>query len=773
MRLLQTYAQVMDLKDYQRCVFEELEEYAENVAQFRGISAIQNPAEVAFVSRTNKPWQPLTQNPGTPFVCVKVPTGGGKTLIAAHAAGLLYDALLQDKDDRGIILWLTPSDTIRSQTLRALKDPDHPYRRVLESGFSGTVNVVDNTEALRIRPDQVRDGVTVVVSTMQAMKREDKEGLKAYQDNGYLQAHFTAEDELAGVPFSLFEVIRRQRPLIIADEGHNAKTVLALDLIESLEPSFVLELTATPAERSNVLSEVSALELKEEQMVKLPINLTNETHWEAALRNAVHKRDELEEVARREREETGEYIRPMLLVQAEQEKEHPDKVHVARVKEFLVGELGIPEGRIKIKTGKQDELGATDLLAEGVEVRYIITRDALREGWDAPFAYVLASVFNLGSPTAVEQLLGGILRLPNVREKHNEELNEGYVYTSAEQFNKAVGSIVKGMVENGYSANEVRTGPAQPRYTETMQARRAGLSIPLMAVKANGEARELRYVTHLLGDGFNIDDLGFELDGLGDSRAQEAKVDVVDRDGLFVTEMSEAQNYGGNGAVEGDAADLTRWLLKKIGAYRELADKDLRRYIDRALREIQKKHRPEELYSMKYQIRNRIQESLNAYYLGWSERSYEELKDKGDLTADPGVAYRIPDEMELPRSQCTTSFQKSIFEFPGKLNAEELEFAGKLDALDNVACWYRNSDRDDFSLQGYWKAKFNPDLITFTKTGKIAVLEYKGEDRVTNEDSRYKESLGDEWASLDPESRYFKMVTRANIQSTLREIEEL
>jgi type III restriction enzyme len=220
-------------------------------------------------------------------------------------------------------------------------------------------------------------------------------------------------------------------------------------------------------------------------------------------------------------------------------------------------------------------------------------------------------------------------------------------------------------------------------------------------------------------------------------------------------------------------ADLTRWLLKKIGAYRELADKDLRRYIDTALQELQKKHSPQKLYGMKYQIRDRLQECLNAHYLRWTERGYEELKDKGDLTAEPGVAYRIPDEMELPRSQCTISFQRSIFEFPGKLNAEELEFAGKLDALDNVACWYRNPDKDGFSLQGYWKARFNPDLIAFTDSGKTAVLEYKGEDRVTNEDSRYKESLGNDWAALDPERRYFKMVTKGNMQSTLKEIEEL
>jgi type III restriction enzyme len=247
----------------------------------------------------------------------------------------------------------------------------------------------------------------------------------------------------------------------------------------------------------------------------------------------------------------------------------------------------------------------------------------------------------------------------------------------------------------------------------------------------------------------------------------------VDKDRLFVTEMSEASSYGGNGTVEGDTGDLTRWLLKKIGRYDELADRDLRRYIDRALEGLRELYRPEELHRRKYQIRDRIQEKLDAHYLSWAERSYEGLKKRGDLVADSRVAYRIPGELERPRSQCTTSFQKSIFEFPGKLDAEELEFAGKLDTLDNVACWYRNLDKDGFFLQGYWRAKFNPDFIAFTENEKVAVLEYKGEDRVTNEDSRYKERLGNDWAVLDPECRYFKMVTKGNMQSTLKEIEDL
>lgn len=601
---------------------------------------------------------------------------------------------------------------------------------------------------------------------MQAMKREDKEGLKAYEDNGSLQQHFTGEE---GVTFSLFEVIRREKPLIIADEGHNAKTVLALDLIESLEPSFVLELTATPHERSNVLSEVSALELKEEQMVKLPINLTNETHWEAALRGAVEKRNELEEVARRERNSTGEYIRPMLLVQAEQEKESPERVHVSRVREFLTGELGIPEEQVKIKTGKQDELGSTDLMAEDVGVRYIITRDALREGWDAPFAYVLASVFNLGSPKAVEQLLGRILRLPNVREKQNPELNEGHVYTSAEQFNRAVDSIVKGMVENGYSAREVKASSTGPKYTEVMQARRGGLSVPLMAVSTEGGARELRYVQDLLGDAFNVQNLDADVGDLNDPEAQGARVDVREKDTLFVTEMSEAASYGGGG----DLADLTRWTLSKVGRYDELADRDLRHYIDRVLQSLLEDYSPEELYRAKYQIRDRIQRKLDAHYLSWAERTYEKLKKEGRLTADPGVAYHLPEELELPTGQCTVSFRKSVFEYPGKLNTEELEFAGKLDALDNVSLWYRNPDKNGFALQGYRRTRFNPDFIAFTGSGRIAVLEYKGEDRESNEDTRYKEGLGDDWAALDPERRYFRVVTKANMQGVLKEIQGL
>lgn len=767
------------LKDYQQRVLDELAAYSEAVAEERDRGS-RDSADVAFYRTTRQTWQPLTNNPDTPFVCVKIPTGGGKTLVAAHAAGIVFDRLLQHKQERGLVLWTTPSETIRSQTLRALKDEGHPYRKALESSFSVPLYVMDNKEALSLRPDQVREGITVIVSTMQALKRTDKEGLKFYEDNGYLRPHFSGEEEREDRNFSLFEVVRRERPLIIADEGHNAKTGLALDVIESLNPSFVLELTATPLERSNVLCAVSALDLKQEQMVKLPVNLHNLRSWQDTLREAVSRRQELEEVAKEERAETGEYIRPMLLIQAEVEKASADKVHVARIKEYLTDELKIPESQVKIRTGKQDELGDTDLMAEDVEVRYIITRDALREGWDAPFAYVLASVYRLSSPTAVEQLLGRVLRLPSVREKRRPELNEAYVYTSAEEFNKVLNTIVKGMVENGYSRDEVRIKDASGKtapYTITMQARHRELTIPLLAVEdgeSGGKRRELRYVHDLLGPEFGLKGLDFHPGALNDPASERGRVDV-DQDASIKREVLDPSVASRNGFV-GNRDDLVSWLLQKIGKYNEVADSELLGYVELAVNELLKAYPLDLLHRARYQIRDKIRAHLSEHYLKWTRQKYEVIKTSANektLIADPGVAFEVPAEKQLPVSQCGTSYSKSVFEYPGKMNAEESELATVLDGLDNIRCWYRNEDKDEFALQGYRRPKFNPDFIAFTNSGRVAVLEYKGEDRLSNEDTLYKEELGNDWAALDPDTRYFGLVGKSDVQDTLRQIARL
>ncbi len=76
---------------------------------------------------------------------------------------------------------------------------------------------------------------------------------------------------------------------------------------------------------------------------------------------------------------------------------------------------GIPEKEIAIKTGDKDELKNVDLLSPDCPIRYIITVNALKEGWDCPFAYVLATVANRTSTVDVEQIWGVCFGCPTRR----------------------------------------------------------------------------------------------------------------------------------------------------------------------------------------------------------------------------------------------------------------------------------------------------------------------------------------------------------------------
>ena len=143
------------------------------------------------------------------------------------------------------------------------------------------------------------------------------------------------------------------------------------------------------------------------------------------------------------------------LMQAEQEKEDKKKIYVQKIIDFLIEE-GIDESEIAIKTGKQDQISDIDLFSKKCPIRYILTVNALKEGWDNSFAYVLISVANIESRISVEQTIGRIIRLPNTKEKKQEDLNVSYVYTSSRNFKEAASSLEKGLLANGYSKKDFK-----------------------------------------------------------------------------------------------------------------------------------------------------------------------------------------------------------------------------------------------------------------------------------------------------------------------------
>ena len=68
--------------------------------------------------------------------------------------------------------------------------------------------------------------------------------------------------------------------------------------------------------------------------------------------------------------------------------------------------MGIPKNQIAVKTSDVDDLKGQNLMSRDCEIRYIITVNALKEGWDCPFAYILASLANRTSTVDVEQIFG-------------------------------------------------------------------------------------------------------------------------------------------------------------------------------------------------------------------------------------------------------------------------------------------------------------------------------------------------------------------------------
>jgi type III restriction enzyme len=454
---------VITLKDYQERVLDSLRHF------FHQCSKDGRP-EAAFEAvqlqngRLPTPYFPVHAAglaPGMPYVCLRVPTGGGKTLLACYAAGLAMSEL--SHAERAVVLWLVPSNTILDQTADALRDPRHPYRRALELSC-GAVEVVTIEEALHLSRATVDGQTVVIVATIQSFRVEDTTGRKVYDQNGSFAEHLlnAPADRLAellpgadGKPKpSLVNMLRLRRPIVIVDEAHNARTDLSFSTLGNVSPSCIVEFTATPARAkhpSNVLHYVSAMELKAANMVKLPLRVITRhpSQRDQLLAEVITLRADLEKLAVAEAQQTGEYLRPILLLQAERIDA------CAPLRDRLVGEFGVAHDEVKISTGKLDELKKVDDIASPkCPVRFIITVEKLREGWDCPFAYVLCGLKETHSATAIEQIVGRILRLPHAQAKRHPDLNCAYAFSVSGSLTEVLAELREALESNGFTAAE-------------------------------------------------------------------------------------------------------------------------------------------------------------------------------------------------------------------------------------------------------------------------------------------------------------------------------
>lgn len=449
----------MELKPYQKQVIDDLAFFLEKIQETKNVVT----AYASFWE--NHPKTPLQPTLGTaiesyknnikgvPHVCVKVPTAGGKTFIACNALKTIFDAF--DFEKPKAVVWLVPSTTILDQTIKNLKDISHPYRQKINTHFGNKVEIFDKATLLNgngFSPSSVREQLSIFVLSFDSIRTANKEGRKVFQENGALQTFITDLPENEEI--SLMAVIKMLNPVLIVDESHNAETDLSVEMLKNFNPSFILDLTATPRKNSNIISFIDAIALKQENMVKLPVIVYNHQDKTDVIISALDLQKKLENAAKQERKNGGKYIRPIVLFQA-QPKNATDSIDFEKLKAKLIA-LNIPKEQIRIKTATINEIKNEDLMHENCKVRYIITINALKEGWDCPFAYILASLADKSSAVDVEQILGRVLRQPYVSKHSSPFLNLSYVLTASSKFDATLVNIVKGLNKAGFSDKSAR-----------------------------------------------------------------------------------------------------------------------------------------------------------------------------------------------------------------------------------------------------------------------------------------------------------------------------
>jgi type III restriction enzyme len=749
-----------------------------------------------------------------PNICLKVPTGGGKTLLAACALERIQTDYL--KSQTGFILWVVPSEAIYRQTWRQLADREHPYRQILERTSGGRVKLLEKGDAFTRR--DVDGQLCIMLLMLPSAARVSKETLRLFKDSGRFTSFFPIEDDspanqrlLDAVPNldindlsdqgwmqgiapgalsvkqSLGNVLKLARPVVVIDEGHRAYTDTARNTLYGFNPRFILELSATPNTRgrhqSNVLVNVPGKALKEEEMIKLPVNVINEAKggWKHTLTVAHAQLEELTKDAVALQAETGRYIRPIMLVRVERTgREQRDSafVHAEDVREYLLENLGVREEEIRLKTSETDELGSENLLAEQCPVRFIVTKDALREGWDCPFAYVLAILSRTTANTALTQMIGRVLRQPQASLTRHPSLDECYVFTFDQDVQQAVDGVRRGLEEEGMAdlAASIKAGGGDGGNTRMTRReiidRRAAFqhlsTIFLPRVLHRDERlqkfRLLDYDRDILGHldweqfGFTgADSVGIETEDI--LQRTIARIDLAATDQQQETTVLDVQHQSVERLpAEGlDMAFLVRQLLDVVPnpwQGMRILTETLTTLRSRGVTE-------EQLYANRLGLIKTIKLDLRSQVHRQAEELFRQKLQCGDIALklvssnNAELNWALAETLEIEVAEEDRILyrkdggllEKSLFEkvYQRDFNTLEKETAWYLDSRETVYWWHRIAVQS-YGLQGWQRHKVYPDLLAClhgTKEGKIrfSVLETKGEHLKGNDDTEYKRKL--------------------------------
>ena len=852
----------MELKNYQLQVIRDLERFLELLIEKQSISSaystLWNEKGVNVGIDGMPPYN--SELAGVPQVCFKVPTGGGKTFLAANSIKPIFDSMPHIHPKA--VVWLVPSDAILTQTYRTLTDKNYDYRKKIDADFGNKVEIYSKQQLLNgqnFNPTSVSDNLSVFVLSYDSFRTSKKDGRKAYQENGSLLP-FVRFKQDSGLLLedtdetALIQVIRKLNPVVIVDESHHATSKLSKEMLQNFNPSFVLDLTATPKNGSNIISFVDARQLKAENMVKLPVIVYNRKSQEDVFVSAISLRRKLENEAVEEQKNGGRYIRPIVLFQA-QPRTNDDSTTYDKIKHTLI-DMGIPESEIAIKTADRDELKNIDLSSYDCSIRYIITVNALKEGWDCPFAYILATVANRTSSIDVEQILGRILRLPNTRKNEREVLNLSYVITSSNAFYATLDKVVAGLNAAGFTSKDYRIDDYVEQDTEFPVEQPGNIQTELKL--DNDVTDDTSNVSDEI-DSLNVDFVRKQIspfvnnenmESQSQSEVNDAVTDMLDhaktQNELYWKDFEETEEeyvpvppevgnkmkhykvnqlyaseagqieipqfmietgrslfsehehqvltkenlYAGFSLLDKDTVidfdsidseiarididdsdampkawklqgfdsqNVKQWfdeqpsdrkmrlckdmIIKKLSKNNAINDRDLEVYVDRIIQNLTEDQLTDMeqtpgIYVLK--INKKVNSLLNEY----AKKMFYEWVEQDKISCQP--SYKLP--KEISPTETIASIPKSLYNEEENFDTEyERKVVMELSSLNNIKWWHRNMARKGFAINGAVNAY--PDLMVRTESGKLLLIETKG-DQLENSESREKAETGAKWAEM-------------------------
>ena len=841
----------MILKEYQKRTLEVVRQYLEHLANWREKVAgldpeleydwaarawEKMPSTGQYVPRWNGLGEPL------PTFCLKIPTGGGKTLLATKVIDLVHARFRRRQS--GMVLWIVPTTQIYNQTLNALKDRDHPYRQQLDVLSAGRTLVLEKTSGFA--PRDVAEKLCILLLMLPSANRRTKAQLRMFRDSGGFDRFFPSDDDAEGhkkllkatpnldtferqggvwgrlVKSSLGNTLRLLRPLIVLDEGHKAYSRNAKATLEGFNPYMIVELSATPPTSANVLVNISGRELNVEEMVKLDLHIKNKASakWEDTLLASVEHRKLLEDEARAHEADTGEYIRPICLIQVERTgrgQRQAGIVHADDVREYLLRHPEVRPEHVAVKTTQKDELKAVDeiggLLARDCPIRFIITKQALQEGWDCSFAYVLTILTNPSSRSALTQLVGRILRQPYARKTGVQWLDESYVFCFRRRGADLLKEVRKGFGLEGLQGLEGKIvadddGAAPPgekvvaRQRQRYRSAARDLVLPAFMIMDGKDWRLVRYETDILSripwsevDVSPLFDLALGAESRGDFElraglGEEGAIDSVPAHADSARTLSP--DHDGDVIDYYFAASHLRGVVPNPWCCSKAAQRVFGALLDR---------NPRRQVAANYMfVLEELGKRLEAERDRLSRKVFFDMLASGVMrflvVTDDLEFNRPPSKVEIGRgrqanrtdgSQFMLNLHERVAE--EEMNTLETKVATYLDQQARLFFWYRNRSRKDYYVQGWKPRRIYADFVLALKAevgglkadeeglkdeeglrageqnehfGDVFVLETKGLHLKQAADTEYKRSVFNtcselasqrEWAEFAPAMR--------------------